>query len=144
MVAEMLTVMEPLEGKKVLEIGAGSGYAAATMAALGARIIGIELLPELAEEARSHLDAAGFSDRVQIIAGDGRYGWPEGGPYDRILVSAAIEAIPPAWLEQLADGGAIVYPEAGPGEDILIRLTRQDGSYLREEMGRCRFVRMRL
>jgi protein-L-isoaspartate(D-aspartate) O-methyltransferase len=144
MVAEMLTAMEPLEARKVLEIGAGSGYAAATIAALGAQVIGIELLPDLAGQATSHLAAAGYSDKVQVIAADGQHGWPAAAHYDRILVSAAIEAVPPAWFEQLADGGMLVYPEAGYGEDILVRLTKNADSYVREELGRCRFVRMQL
>lgn len=144
MVAEMLSVLELKPGMKVLEIGAGSGYAAAAMAALGGQVIGVELQPELAETARHNLGASGFSEQVRIVAADGRDGRPTEAPYDRILVSAAVEAIPHAWLGQLKDGGMIVYPEAGPGEDRLIRLTFKGGDIKREVMGLCRFVRMRL
>jgi protein-L-isoaspartate(D-aspartate) O-methyltransferase len=144
MVAAMLSVLDLHPGLEVLEIGAGSGYAAATVAALGARVIGVELQPELAELAQRNLEAAGFGERVRIVSVDGAGGWPADAPYDRILVSAAVEAVPQEWLEQLADGGMLVYPEAGPAEDVLIRLTRVGGGFRREEMGRCRFVRMQL
>jgi protein-L-isoaspartate(D-aspartate) O-methyltransferase len=144
MVAAMLSVLDLRPGVKVLEVGAGSGYAAATVAALGARVVGVELQPELAAHAQRNLEAAGFGEQVRIVAADGARGWPAEAPYDRILVSAAVEAIPQEWLEQLADGGMLVYPEAGPAEDILIRLTREHGGFRREEKGRCRFVRLQL
>lgn len=144
MVAAMLSVLDLRPGLKVLEVGAGSGYAAATVAALGARVVGVELQPELAEHARRNLEAAGFGERVRIVAADGARGWPAEAPYDRIVVSAAVEAIPQEWLDQLGDGGILVYPEAGPAEDVLIRLTREGIGFRREEKGRCRFVRMQL
>ena len=143
MVAEMLTALDLRPGQLVLEIGAGSGYAAACMAALGARVVGIELLPELAVEGRRHLTEAGFADQVDIVPGDGRAGWPDRAPVDRVLVSAAVEAVPPAWMEQLKPAGLLVYPEAGPSDDILVRLTKlPEGGWRREELGRCRFVRL--
>jgi len=144
MVAEMLSVLRLRPGLSVLEIGAGSGYAAATLAALGARVIGVELQPKLAEQAQRNVEAAGFAGLVKIVASDGGAGWPEEAPYDRILVSASVEAVPPAWLDQLAADGALVYPEAGHGEDLLIRLTKSETGLEREVMGRCRFVRMQL
>lgn len=144
MVAAMLAVMDLRPDQRVLEIGAGSGYAAAAVAALGPRVIGLEIQPELVEQARANLDAAGFGDRVEVLLTDGRGGWPDGAPYDRILVSAATAAIPQQWLDQLAADGLLVYPEAGPQEDILVRLTRTPQGLRREEMGRCRFVRLQL
>jgi protein-L-isoaspartate(D-aspartate) O-methyltransferase len=144
MVAEMLNALRLGPGLRVLEIGAGSGYAAACMAAMGAHPIGVELLPELAEQARQNLVRAGFGDSVEIRSGDGRDGLAEGAPYDRILASAAIEAVPPAWLEQLGANGILVYPEGGPGDDILVRLSREGPGWRREELSRCRFVRMQL
>jgi protein-L-isoaspartate(D-aspartate) O-methyltransferase len=144
MVAAMLTVMDLRPGMKVLEIGAGSGYAAATVAAMEASVIGLELQPELAESARRNLELAGFADRVQVVAADGAQGWAAEAPYNRILVSAAIDAVPQDWMAQVVVGGMIVYPEAGVGEDVLIRLTRLEDGWRRQEMGRCRFVRMQL
>jgi protein-L-isoaspartate(D-aspartate) O-methyltransferase len=144
MVAEMLSVLRLRPGLSVLEIGAGSGYAAATVAALGAHVIGIELQPNLAEQAQRNVEAAGFAGLVKIVASDGGAGWPEEAPYDRILVSASVEAVPQAWLDQLAADGTLVYPEAGYGEDLLVRLTKSETGLGREVMGRCRFVRMQL
>jgi len=144
MVAEMLSVMRLRPGLSVLEIGGGSGYAAATLAVLGARVITVEVQPELAEQARRNLAAAGFDEGVAVVTADGRGGWPEAAPYDRILVSASVDAIPQPWLDQLAPDGILVYPEAGVTEDLLVRLTRTDGGLEREIMGRCRFVRMQL
>ena len=144
MVAEMLSVMRLRPGLSVLEIGGGSGYAAATLAALGARVITVEVQPELADQARRNLAAAGFDEGVAVVTADGRGGWPEAAPYDRILVSASVDAIPQPWLDQLAPDGILVYPEAGVTEDLLVRLTRTDGGLEREVMGRCRFVRMQL
>jgi len=144
MVAEMLSVMRLRPGLSVLEIGGGSGYAAATLAALGARVIALEVQPDLAEQARRNLSAAGFDEGVEVVAADGRGGWPGAAPYDRILVSASVDAIPNTWLDQLGRGGILVYPEAGVTEDLLVRLTRTDAGLKREIMGRCRFVRMQL
>jgi protein-L-isoaspartate(D-aspartate) O-methyltransferase len=142
MVAEMLSVMRLRPGLSVLEIGAGSGYAAATVAALGAHVVGVELQPRLAEQAQHNVMAAGFGDQVRIVVSDGGAGWPAEAPYDRILVSASVEAVPQAWLDQLAPGGMLVYPEVGFGEDLLVRLTKNEMGFEREVMGRCRFVRM--
>jgi protein-L-isoaspartate(D-aspartate) O-methyltransferase len=144
MVAEMLSVMRLRPGLRVLEIGGGSGYAAATLAALGAGVTTLEVQPDLADDARRNLAAAGFADAVNVLTADGRDGWPAAAPYDRILVSASVDAVPQAWLDQLAPDGMLVYPEAGPTEDLLVRLTRSEAGLEREIMGRCRFVRMQL
>src|SRR5439155_3878851 len=144
MVAEMLTCLELQPELRVLEIGSGSGYAAACMAALGVHVVGLELLPDLADQGRRHLARTGFSDLVEIHTADGSRGWPEAAPYDRILASASVDAVPPAWMAQVADGGLIVYPESTEREDLLVRLTRLGEGWHREELGRCRFVRMRL
>jgi protein-L-isoaspartate(D-aspartate) O-methyltransferase len=144
MVAEMLSVLELGKGTRVLEVGLGSGYAAAVMAALGARVVGLELDPALAEQARRNLDAAGLGKEVEVVAADGLRGWPDRAPYDRVLASAALEAVPQEWLGQLVDGGVLVYPEAGVDEDLLVRLTISGERVRREELGRCRFVRMQI
>jgi protein-L-isoaspartate(D-aspartate) O-methyltransferase len=140
----MLSVMQLRPGLSVLEIGGGSGYAAATLAVLGARVITLEVQPELADQARRNLAVAGLDKGVTVVTADGRAGWPEAAPFDRILVSASVDAIPQAWLDQLAPDGILVYPEAGVTEDLLVRLTRTENGLRREVMGRCRFVRMQL
>jgi protein-L-isoaspartate(D-aspartate) O-methyltransferase len=142
MVAEMLSVLRLRRGLSVLEIGAGSGYAAATVAAMGANVIGLELQADLARHAQRNVNAAGYGGLVEIVAADGRDGWPADAPYDRILASASVEAVPAAWLEQLAPGGILVYPEAAGDEDRLVRLTATATGLEREVLGRCRFVRM--
>jgi len=144
MVAEMLTALKLTPGLSVLEIGGGSGYAAATIASYGDRVVSVEVQGELAERARQNLERSGFSGLVRTVTADGRGGWAEGAPYDRILVSASVEAVPQAWLDQLAPGGILVYPESGRDEDLLVRLGRADATLTREVMGRCRFVRMQL
>ena len=144
MVAEMLTVLRLRAGLSALEIGGGSGYAAATMAAYGAHVVSVEVQPELSEQARQNLDRAGFAELVQTVTADGRWGWAAAAPYDRILVSASVDAVPQVWLDQLAPDGILVYPESGQGEDLLVRLSRTEAGLKREIMGRCRFVRMQM
>ena len=144
MVGAMLSALEIRPEMKVLEIGAGSGYAAAAGASLGAWVIGLELQAQLAEQARRNLEDAGVGERVRIITADGTRGWAEEAPYDRIMVSAAVEAVPQEWLAQLGEGGRLVYPEAGGNLDVLVRLTREGDRFRREEMGHCLFVRLQL
>jgi protein-L-isoaspartate(D-aspartate) O-methyltransferase len=144
MVAEMLTALRLEPGLRVLEVGLGSGYAAATMAAMGVNVTGLEILPALAAQARANLERTGFAGSVEVQAADGRRGWPAGAPYDRVIASASLEALPAEWLAQVVDGGIVLYPEAGEGDDRLVRVTRDGDRLLREELGLCRFVRMQL
>jgi len=88
---------------RVLEVGTGSGYQAAVLAELGAEVVTIERIPELAEQARASLVAAGYD--VEVRVGDGTLGVPELAPFDAIAVAAAADELPPALLEQLAPGG---------------------------------------
>jgi protein-L-isoaspartate(D-aspartate) O-methyltransferase len=111
MMAQMLELLEPAPGQRVLEIGAGTGYNAALLSRLvgpTGQVVTIDVDPEIAERARRGLGAAGAA--VEVAVGDGRQGLEEGAPYDRIMVTASAEAIPRAWLEQLADGGRLVVP----------------------------------
>ena len=94
---------------RVLEIGTGCGYQTAVLAELAGEVFSVELLPALADRARDTLAALGYTN-VHIRAGDGYDGWPEHAPYDRILVAAAPEAVPPALTAQLVDGGILVIP----------------------------------
>ena len=143
MVAVMVTAMEPAPGTRVLEIGSGSGYAAAVFAAAGMQVTGVEILGELLPAARKAIESSGWGGRVALEEGDGMAGWPAGAPYDRVVASAAVEAVPQSWLEQAAPDGTVIYPESGPGEwDRLVRLRRRDGRWRREELQPCKFVPM--
>jgi protein-L-isoaspartate(D-aspartate) O-methyltransferase len=115
---------------KVLEVGTGSGYQAAVLAELGANVISIERLNELAEGARRRLREAGYP-KVEVVVGDGTEGWPAGGPYRSILVTAGGPSVPQPLLEQLdQEGGRLVMP-VGTREHQFLTLVQRDGSDLR-------------
>ena len=94
---------------RVLEVGTGSGYGAAVLAELAAEVYTVEIVPELAEQARGTLSEAGY-DRVRVLAGNGWLGWPEHAPYDAVVVTAAPDEVPPRLVEQLAVEGILVVP----------------------------------
>ena len=124
LMTEMLNV-EP--NHRVLEIGTGSGYQAAVLAALAANVYTVEIIPELAVTARDRLAALGY-DNVRVRVGDGREGWAEHAPYDRVMVTAVGERIPAALVEQLTDDGLLVMP-IGPrdGYQELARYDKRSG-----------------
>ena len=114
-VALMTDLLELKEGAKVLEIGTGSGYQAAILAAIpGIEVYTIEIVPELAESARERLESQGYPN-LHCKQGDGYYGWTEHGPFDAIIVTAAPDHIPQPLVEQLANGGRMVVPIGPPG-----------------------------
>jgi protein-L-isoaspartate(D-aspartate) O-methyltransferase len=108
-VALMTQLIRPRAGKRVLEVGTGSGYQAAVLAKTGCRVWTIEIFRALAEEARARLARLGYSS-VAVRHGDGYAGWPEEAPFDAIVVTAAADSIPPALLDQLAPAGRLVMP----------------------------------
>ena len=117
----------------MLEVGTGSGYAAAVLARVAAEVYTVERFGSLASQAGERLAALGFSN-VHVLHGDGSRGWPEHAPYQGILVSAAAAEIPPALREQLAPGGRMVIPVGpSPGYQTLTRLTREGPDRYREE-----------
>jgi protein-L-isoaspartate(D-aspartate) O-methyltransferase len=126
---------------KVLEVGAGSGYAAAVISRIAGKVIGIERQHELVEVARARMTRLGF-DNVEIVEGDGTKGWPQEAPYDAILAAASGSHVPKPLLDQVADGGRIVMPLGGPGwVQELVKVTkRSDGTTSRENLGGVRFV----
>ena len=124
---------------RVLEVGAGSGYGAAVLGRLAREVVTIERHRPLAERAARALGSIG-ADNVTVVHADGRDGWPERSPYDAIVVTAAGRDVPPALLEQLADGGRLVMPVGEPDAQELIRLRRQGDSVTRDELGAVRFV----
>jgi len=108
-VALMIQALALEGGERVLDIGTGSGYAAAVLAEIAGRVTGIEREPELAEQARERLSKLGY-DTVEIIEGDGSLGWPAAAPYDAIVAAAGAPAVPDALAEQLAPDGVLVLP----------------------------------
>jgi protein-L-isoaspartate(D-aspartate) O-methyltransferase len=130
-VARMTLAARPPEGfggAKVLEIGTGSGYQAALLAELGARVTSIERHPELADEARKRLEQHGYGDRVEVIVGDGTEGWPQKGPYRSIMVTAGGPSVPQPLLKQLdPDGGRLVMP-VGDRTHQFLTLVERNGS----------------
>lgn len=125
------------EGDRVLEVGTGSGYQTALLAALGAEVYSIERLPALAERARDALETRGFD--VHLRVGDGSAGWPEAAPFDAIIVGAAAATIPGALLAQLAEGGRLIVP-VGTRDQALYRITRAGSEYRQERITGARFV----
>ena len=111
-VALMTEALQLTGGEHVLEIGTGSGYQTAILAELAASVVSIERHEELSQRAGQVLAELGARN-VQLIVGDGTLGWPGRAPYDRILVAAAANEIPPALEEQLAEGGILVIPLGG-------------------------------
>jgi len=137
--------LELRPGMKVLEVGAGSGYHAATIAEIvgdTGRVFAIEYLDKLVAVARNNLIRAGYADRVTLVQGDGSLGYAGRAPYDRILVTAAAPETPPPLLEQLKSDGILVVPVGGrmfPQELVQVR-KKPDGALERNSMGGVAFV----
>lgn len=131
-----------LKGReRVLDIGTGSGYAAAVLASIALEVFSIERIPELAAQARKNLDRTGFT-QVHVKCGDGTLGWPEAAPFDGICVAAGAPAVPATLKQQLAVGGRLVIPVgAESGSQELLCITRvSDSEYAHESYGDVRFV----
>jgi protein-L-isoaspartate(D-aspartate) O-methyltransferase len=128
-------------GDKVLEVGAGSGYAAAVISRIAAEVVAIERQHDLVELARGRLERLGF-DNVTIVEGDGTRGCPDRSPFDAIVAAASGSHVPKAFVEQLAEGGRIVMPVGDPGwVQELVKVTRKpDGELTRQSLGGVRFV----
>jgi protein-L-isoaspartate(D-aspartate) O-methyltransferase len=123
-VALMTDLLDPDPEDVVLEIGTGSGYQAAVLAGLVARVYSVEVIPELAARAAALLAELGC-DNVETRAGDGNLGWPEHAPYDGIIVTAGAPSVPPTLLEQLKPGAPLVIPVRADGYgQVLQRITR--------------------
>jgi protein-L-isoaspartate(D-aspartate) O-methyltransferase len=140
-VAAMAEAVRLRPGDRVLEIGTGSGYAAAVLAEIAAEVFTIERVASLAESASRRLAALGYTN-VHVRHGDGSLGWPEHAPYDAIVVTAGGPDVPPSLLRQLAAGGRLVMP-VGPSawSQQLIRIVRTGaGAYEREALEEVAFV----
>ncbi len=141
----MNEALELDQGLTVLEVGAGSGYHAATIAEIvgpQGHVYTVEIIEDLVRTARTNLEGAGYSDRVTLVHGDGSLGYPDRAPYDRIILTAAAPEIPRNLTEQLKVGGIMLAPIGGkffPQELIMIR-KKTDGGIERRELGGVAFV----
>ena len=139
-IVALMTQALGLKGdEKVLELGTGSGYQTAILAGLAKWIVSIERVPQLAESARQVLDKLGYTN-VEIHTAGEALGWPDGAPYDAIIVTAGAPHVPDALLEQLALGGRLVIPVGSRWEQDLLRVTRRKKGNVVESLGGCRFV----
>lgn len=124
----------------VLEIGTGSGYQAAVLSRLAGRVCTMERIEPLAKKARIALARLGF-ENVEFSIGDGIHGWPERGPFDRILTTAAAGEVPRSLLEQIREGGFFLGPVFnGAGDQEIVRLTRAGRDFRLERLRKCAFV----
>jgi len=151
MVSIMDEALELEVGHKVLEVGGGSGWHAATIAEIVApsdapkeewgHVYTIERIPELAALARDNIEKAGYGDRITVIHQDGTLGYPEEAPYDRVLVAAAGPEVPKPLVEQLSDEGVLLVPVGGAQfYQTLVRLRKKNGQTVEENLGGVAFV----
>jgi protein-L-isoaspartate(D-aspartate) O-methyltransferase len=141
-VAAMLEQLRPLAGGSILEIGAGTGYNAALLSKLvgpSGRVVTVDIDPEVADEARSHLSEAGITN-VEVICGDGALGWPGHAPYDGIIVTAGASDLAPAWTGQLAAHGRLVVPLSIRGVQQCVTLVRAGGHLHSVAVCECGFM----
>jgi len=138
-VALMVQALELRGNEKVLELGTGSGYEAAILAELARKVVTVECVPELAESARRVLDKLGYSNIEVHVAGR-TLGWPEGAPYDAIIVSAGAPTVPQVLLEQLTWNGRLVIPVGSRWQQELLRVTKLKKRNEIENLGGCYFV----
>ncbi|HSW43404.1 MAG TPA: protein-L-isoaspartate(D-aspartate) O-methyltransferase, partial [Patescibacteria group bacterium] len=140
MVGLMTALLAPGPGDRVLEVGTGSGYQAAVLAAMGCRVTTMELVPDLAATARARLVALGFGDSVDVRVGDGSAGTADGAPWPLILVAAAAPRVPASLTSQLADGGRLVIPVGPRHEQELVLVERHGDQLETTHHGACIFV----
>lgn len=139
-VARMAELAEVRPGDRVLEIGTGSGYGAAVLGRLAAHVVTLERYGRLVRGAVRALVAAG-ADNVEVHHDDGTRGWPSGSPYDAIVVTAGAREVPPALVDQLADGGRLVMPVGwSPDAERLVVVRRRGDELARRDLDPVRFV----
>jgi protein-L-isoaspartate(D-aspartate) O-methyltransferase len=141
-VALMIQALELKGMERVLEVGTGSGYAAAVLGELCAEVFSVEVVEGLASKARSLLSSLGYRN-VSVRVGDGTLGWEEHAPYDAVLISAAAPCIPRPLIEQLKIPGCLVFQMGEKELQTLVRI-RKDRTGIREEyLGDCHFVQLK-
>jgi protein-L-isoaspartate(D-aspartate) O-methyltransferase len=139
MIAHMLSAAALKGLERVLDVGCGSGYQAALLAALCSEVVGIEIVPELVELARTNLARVGSSN-VSVSCHNGRLGFADRSPYDVILVAAASADVPAPLLDQLAPGGRLLIPIGPPSLQVLQCWTRTQSAFEVIALDACRFV----
>jgi protein-L-isoaspartate(D-aspartate) O-methyltransferase len=127
-------------GETVLEVGTGSGYQAAVLSRIAAKVYSIEILPRLADEARERLARGGYRN-VEVRSGDGYQGWPEVGPFDGIIVTAAAPRVPEPLKAQLREGGRLVIPVGDESQELMV-VTRRGNTFEERRVLPVRFVPM--
>ncbi|MEN8199395.1 MAG: protein-L-isoaspartate(D-aspartate) O-methyltransferase [Thermodesulfobacteriota bacterium] len=142
-VAYMTQILEIQPAHRVLEIGTGSGYQAAVLSHLAKRVHTVEIIPELAGSATRRLSDLGYRN-VLVKQGDGYHGWPEQGPFDGIMVTAAAEFIPPPLIRQLKEGGKMIIPVGSPFHvQQLMLVSKKEGRITTRSLLLVRFVPFR-
>jgi protein-L-isoaspartate(D-aspartate) O-methyltransferase len=147
----ILEYLELIPGLKVLEVGAGSGYQAALIAAAitsvkkVGHVYSLEIVPELVDFAQKNIEITGFNDRVTIISGDGTLGYEAASPYDRIILTAAGPELPPPLFEQLQIGGILVMPVGMPRMwQVMTKFQKtSESDFSREVLSSVAFVPLR-
>ena len=140
-VALMSQLLAVKPGRRVLEIGTGSGYQAAVLAEMGAQVFSIEIVAELGRQSIKTIEPLGY-DNIEVKIGDGYQGWPEHAPFDGIIVTCAPTRIPQPLQDQLAEGGRMVIPVGEKFDQKLLLLVKRDGEIKQEKIAGVRFVPM--
>ena len=135
----MVGALELRRSDTVLEIGTGSGYQAAILAELARRVVTVERIRSLAESAAQRLQVLGY-DNVDVRVAGGALGWPDGGPYNAIIVAAGAPKLPAGLMEDLAMGGRLLVPVGSRETQELVKVTRTQNGFSVRTLGGCRFV----
>ena len=138
-VAAMVQAAGLAAGDRVLEVGAGSGYAAAVISRIAGKVFGIERDDGLTRAARVRLDALGYRN-IELLTGDGTAGWPEAAPFDAIIVSAGGLRVPEPLWRQMREGSRLVMPVGPPYDQRLLCFTRHGDGFHQQDLGGVRFV----
>lgn len=132
LIARMVAGLRLVGGERVLEVGTGLGFQTAILAVLAGEVVSVERFPNLAEQARRNLEAAGIRG-VTVVVGDGTRGFPDRAPFDATVVSAAAPEVPQPLVEQLVEGGHLVYPRGPGGYETVIAYRKQGGRLVEED-----------